>query len=201
LSTSPVYWHPAGYELAMRLLYGRGFEDRYGAIRDVVPAGASVVDVCAGDCRVFAKYLRGHVGSYLALDANAGFVAAAARRGNSARQLDARRDPIPEADVVLLQASLYQFMPNHAALVDRLAASARKLLVIAEPVRNLAQSPNPLLAWIGRRSTKAAGADCALRFDEPLFDRFMTERFAGRVAASRLIANGREKLYCIRTSP
>ncbi len=71
---SPIYWHPRLYQGAMRLLYGRHYRARYAEIARRVELGASVVDLCCGDCRLYTQELAGLTGSYQGLDFNAGFV-------------------------------------------------------------------------------------------------------------------------------
>ena len=72
---SLVYWHPRLYEGAMRLLYGRHYRARYAEIARRVELGASVVDLCCGDCRLYTQELNGLAGSYQGLDFNAQFAA------------------------------------------------------------------------------------------------------------------------------
>ena len=57
---------------------------------------------------------------------------------------------LPVAGAVMLQASLYQFHDIADALLPRLWEAARRLLVIAEPVRNVSRSRFRAARWIAR---------------------------------------------------
>jgi hypothetical protein len=191
VSQALLYACPSFYSVAMRLLYGSHFRDRYRAVAAEVPAGASVVDVCAGDAYLYRAFLRGRVSSYLALDGSAAMVEGSRRRSVDARLHDLWHDPVPEADVVILQGSLYQFIPHADRIIAQLLAAARLKLVISEPVRNLSGSRHAWLAGLSRRLTDPGdGAYAGARFDErsllELFRRFPA--FAG----ARPIKGGRD---------
>lgn len=194
---SPIYRHPFLYSLTMRALYGRGFEERYRALDALVPDGATVFEACAGDCRLYENYLKPRGISYRGSDLNPTFVAHARRRGIAMDLLDLRKDPLPKADVVILQASLYQFIPNEREIVRVLAAAARKTLIVAEPVRNMASSSNPVVAWIGKRAAGTGDASHPSRFTETSLTELLRSEFGRRITHEELIANGREKVLCI----
>jgi len=158
LTPSLIYSHRWLYHGVMRLLYGRHFGARYAAIAAEIPSGASVVDVCAGDGYLYLRYLRRKAVPYVGLDISAGLVDWAQRHGVPVRQFDARQDELPIGDVVIMQASLYQFLPCADEMLRKLLAAARQKVVITEPIRNMAASSNPLLALVGRRATVPAGA-------------------------------------------
>lgn len=165
-----IYSNRRAYHWLMRSLYGRHFEDRYRAIAAQVPASSRVVDVCAGDAYLYLKHLRPKAVSYLALDASPQLVAWARRRGVAARRFDLWNDDLPDGDIVIMQASLYQFLPQADRMVDKLLAAARQQVIITEPIRNIADSDNPVLALIGKRFTRPAGAQyAAQRFNRDSF--------------------------------
>jgi hypothetical protein len=144
------------YRLVMRLLYGRDYHRKYQAVADLIPRDATVVDLCAGDCMLVSK-LEGSRTKYLALEFNPRFVAWAQRSGIEARHFDARVDEIPVADVICIQSSLYQFIPHEAELLRRMIASARQLVIISEPVVNLATAGNSLLSRLAAHATAVNG--------------------------------------------
>jgi hypothetical protein len=141
------------YQAAMRLLYGRHFDERYAAIAEHIPTGTSVVDVCAGDCYLYRKHLRRKSVAYLGLDASARLVGWARRQGVEAREFNLWIDDVPGGDIVLMQASLYQFVPHEQEIVKKLIAAARGKVIISEPIHNLSSSRNPLMAALGRSLT------------------------------------------------
>lgn len=165
-----IYANRRVYHWLMRGLYGRHFEDRYRAIAAHVPAAARVVDVCAGDAYLYLKHLRHRPVTYVAVDASPQLVAWARSRGVDARVFDVWRDELPPGDCVIMQASLYQFLPHADRIVDKLLAAARQHVIITEPVRNIADSANPVLALIGKRFTRPAGERyTAQRFNRESF--------------------------------
>ena len=187
----PIYWHTSLYQILIRLLYGRHFRDRYIQIASRIKTGQSVVDLCCGDCRLYAQELAGRAGTYLGLDFNRGFVRHAVRRGISARVWDFRFDPIPEADIVVLQGSLYQFVPHHVEAIERMLRAAGRTVIITEPIKNVAASPYGFLSWAATHLTNPGTHPMPSRFTEwelrELFNRFSLRECV-------TIAGGRELL-------
>lgn len=177
---SLIYSSPVVYRALMRVLYGGHFRDRYRALAELVPPGASVLDVCAADCYLYWGYLRQKPGiSYVGLDMSPSFVRTAQRRGTDARVFNVLEDEFPAADVVIMQGSLYQFLPGAERVVDRMLDAARRHVIIAEPIRNLSDSNVPVLSalsrWLTKPQSSEAGRDGA-RFTEQalreLFSRY-----------------------------
>jgi hypothetical protein len=167
--SSLIYQQRTAYHLLMRLLYGRHFLARYAAIAAEVPFGSSVVDVCAGDGYLYLNYLRAKSVRYQALDISPRLVQWMQRHGVQAQRFDVWQDALPVADIVIMQASLYQFLPNAALVVEKMLRAARQQVIITEPVRNIASSDNLLLRLVGRRLTrpdKGGGEYQAQRFDQ-----------------------------------
>ena len=194
-----VYSNTALYQSVMRVLYGRHFKARYEAIAREIPEGTSVVDVCAGDCYLYRNYLKRKNVSYIALDVSKPFVDAAQRRGIDAREFNMKSDALPVADYVVMQGSLFYFMPDTAEALNKLIGAARRFAIIGEPVRNLSDSKNPLLAAISRRSTRAAseGQDAAgNRFNEETLSVLFQAN--PRLERSFLIPGGREMVGIFR---
>ena len=198
LSESLVYRSAWGYGLAMRVLYGRYYAARDAAVAAHVPDGASVLDLCCGPARLYERELRGRVGSYVALDASERFVARLRRRGVDARRADVATAELPVADVVVMQASLYHFLPSAEAMVRRMRAAARGSVIIAEPVRNLASSRLGLVARLGAGAAATTEGAQPQRFDaESLRALLRGPQFAGAVVFQAPIPGGREHLYVL----
>ncbi len=195
--TGLVYRSALGYELVMRALYGRHYADRLRAVADQVPAGASVLELCPGPGALYARHLRRRPGAYTAIDVNERFVARLRRLGAQALvgDLSASAD-LPEADVVIMQASLYHFLPDAGEIVDRMLAAARLRVVVAEPIRNLASSTIPVLAALSRLTTDAGAGGPQQRFDEISLDDLMA-RYADVTIAAFTIDGGREKVFVL----
>src|SRR5690242_19199763 len=121
MASSWVYRHSLAYELVMLGLYGRHYGARYRALADLIPDGTSVLDLCCGPGILFDRYLRARSVDYTGIDVNPRFIARVNRRGGRGLIGDLSRDrPLPEADLVIMQASLYQFLPDAAPVVRRM---------------------------------------------------------------------------------
>jgi len=197
--TSPIYRNAVLYEAAMRILYGRAYNDRDRALADVIPDGSSVLDLCCGPGTLFRRYLKRKGVRYTGLDINAGFVARLSASGavGLVWNLEESR-PLPRAEYVVMQASLYHFLPHAQSVVERMMKAAERQVLIAEPIRNVLNSPVPMLAALARKFSNPGTGDQPHRFDEASLDALLeTYRQRGQVLQARLIAGGREKLYIL----
>jgi SAM-dependent methyltransferase len=196
--TSLIYRSAPIYELVMRVLYGRYYTARMRVVAEQVPRGASVLELCCGPGTLYFRYLRDRAAGYVGLDVNSHFVARLRRRGVDARVLDLTSDaePLPASDVVLMQASLYHFLPDAGRIVDRMLAAARKLVIISEPIRNLTSSTVPGVALIGRRAADPGVGGHAERFTEATLDQLMEDHRWPAVSVFT-IPGGREKVYVL----
>ena len=102
----------------MRLLYRGALEERNRAVAECIEAGTRVVDLCCGPPLLFTSQLeRKHV-RYLGIDLNPVFLAAVQKTGAEAMHLDLRDAPrLPGADYVIIQGSLYHFLPDPTPIV------------------------------------------------------------------------------------
>ena len=195
--TGLVYRSALGYELVMRVLYGRHYGGRLQAVAEQVPAGVSVLELCPGPGALYARHLRRRGGAYTAIDVNKRFVSRLRRLGAQALVRDLSSSPeLPEADVVIMQASLYHFLPDAQEIVDRMVAAARVRVIVAEPIRNLASSAVPVLAALSRLTTDAGAGGHEQRFDEISLDHLMA-RYTDVTIAAFTIDGGREKVFVL----
>jgi SAM-dependent methyltransferase len=202
LSESLIYRSAAGYELLMRALYGRHYGDRMRVVAEQVPNGASVLELCCGPGTLYLRHLRARTSGYIGIDVNPRFVAQLKARGVDARRLDlaAGEEPLPHADVAILQASLYHFLPRAERIVDRMLAAARERVIVSEPVRNLASSEVALIARLGRRAADPGVGGHAQRFTEETLEALMA-RYRERILRSLPIPGGREVVYVLSATP
>jgi SAM-dependent methyltransferase len=200
MSTSLIYRSATGYELLMRGLYGRHYAARLRVVAERVRPGASVLELCPGPGALYDRHLRERAGAYTAVDVNDRFVARLRALGAEAMVLDlaASTQPLAPADVVIMQASLYHFLPDAQTIVDRMLAAAGERVIIAEPIRNLASSSIGLIALLGQRAADpGAGPDGhAQRFSEPTLELLMA-RYASLTVEAVTIPGGREKVYVL----
>ena len=201
MSKSFIYKSSFVYELAMLLLYGRHYASRYRAIAELIPEGSSVLDLCCGPALLYHRYLRPRNVKYTGLDINANFITRLIRRGGGGQVWDLRNnEPLPAADYVIMQASLYHFLPEASPIVNRMLKAARKQVIIAEPIRNLTTSNSGLLSLLGRMFTNPGSGEQALRFNETSLAEFFSA-YRSRVVQSFPIAGDRERVYVLSASP
>jgi SAM-dependent methyltransferase len=157
-----------------------------------------VLELCCGPGTLYRRHLRGRAGGYIGLDVNERFVAGLRRRGADARVLDLADpdQPLPPADVALIQASLYHFLPRAEQVLDRMLAAARERVIVAEPIRNLSCSRIPVIGEIGRRAADPGTGGHEDRFTEATLGALM-DRYRERVRDVFLIPGGREKVYVL----
>jgi len=202
VTPSLIYRSAAGYELLMRALYGRHYADRMRAVAEQVPDGSSVLELCCGPGTLYLRHLRGRVGSYIALDVNDRFLRRLRRAGVDASHLDLNRPDLelPEADVTIMQASLYHFLPHPERIVDHMLSVARDRTIISEPIRNLASSSLPIMGLLGRRAADPGTGGHGQRFTEETLDRLMAHH-RERVLSAFTIPGGREKVFVLSARP
>jgi SAM-dependent methyltransferase len=197
LAVGLIYRSPALYELAMLGLYGRHYPARYRAVADLISPRSSVLDLCCGPAVLYERYLRPKSVEYTGLDINETFVRGLKRRGVRAELWDLRDDaPLPPADSVVMQASLYHFLPDPLPVLGRMLGAARKQVIVAEPVRNLTSSRLPLLGPLSRLLTDPGVGRQPYRFTEVALDELIGSLYP-RSPRTQLISGGREKIYVI----
>lgn len=197
MTPSLVYRSAWVYESAMLALYGRHYFSRYRVIADLIPREATVLDVCCGPARIYHRYLKRKGVRYYGLDINQKFISTLVRAGAGGEAWDLRSDrELPAADYVVMQASLYHFLPDATAIVDRMLSTARKQVIIAEPIRNLSDSKMPFLSALARRQTNPGIGEQSHRFTESTLDQFMS-RYTSRLKRSFLIPGDREKVFVL----
>jgi SAM-dependent methyltransferase len=196
MDKSLIYRSPRAYELVMLLLYRQHYRVRQGALAEHIPPGSSVVEACCGTGTLYSKHLRHRSVRYTGLDLNPVFVARLQGQGIDSRLWDMRSaEPLPEADYVVMQASLYHFLPDPGPIVDRMLSAAGEQVIIAEPIHNLT-SEHPRLSRMFAALTDAGAGPERQRFDERSLDEFLTA-YQDRVSQVLPLAGGREKLYVL----
>ncbi|WP_459956806.1 class I SAM-dependent methyltransferase [Nocardia sp. IFM 10818] len=197
MNTSFIYRHETIYNLLMRGLYRRHYAERFRAVAALIPDGAEVLDLCCGPATLYTRHLRRKAVTYTGFDLNERFVARLTAAGARGEVWNLRSEtPLPAADYVVMQASLYHFLPDPQPVLDRMLAAARTRVILTEPVRNLAGSRNRVVAKLGSRLTDAGEGSQPRRFTEDTLDALFAS-YRERVGESGLIAGGREKLYVL----
>jgi SAM-dependent methyltransferase len=201
LAATVLYKSALLYELLMVMLYGRHYSARYQVIADLIPARSSVLDLCCGPAVLYHRYLRQKSISYTGFDLSGTFIKRLNQRGAQGQVSDLREGvALPAADYVIMQASLYQFLPDAQPMVDRMLQAAHRQVILTEPVRNITNSKVAPLAFLGRRFTDPGDGQSAHRFTEESLDLFFN-RYASRLSKAFSIPGGREKVFVLNSKP
>lgn len=197
MKAAQVYRSAKTYELVMLLLYRRHYFTRYRVLADLIDSESTVLDLCCGPAVLYERYLRNKAITYTGLDVNDGFIKRLTEIGSHGQVWDLREDrPLPPADYVVMQASLYHFLPDPGAIVDRMLKAARKAVIIAEPIRNWSSGNIPVLRNLGRRLTDPGTGQQGRRFTEQTLDDFFS-RYGSHLIRTFVIPGGREKVYIL----
>jgi SAM-dependent methyltransferase len=203
MKTSVIYRIPVLYEAFIFVRYRRAYFERSRAVASLIPKKSSVVDLCCGPATLYHRHLRHKNIEYTGLDINPRFVQRLSTCGATGIRWDINeKKPFPKADYLIMQGSLYHFLPNPRPIVDRMLMAARRQVIITEPIRNLADSDFHMVAWLARKMTNPGTGDQPSRFSEALLDRFFDiYRNSGQVEVSYRIADDREKLCILNVKP
>ena len=94
---------------------------------------------------------RDNIIKYTGIDFNNVFLNHLRKKKIDVIHMDINQEKIPiKADYVVLQSSLYQFIPNHLQIIRKLLDVTQKYLIIQETVVSYTQSSNLLLSIIGK---------------------------------------------------
>ncbi len=194
-SVSLIYRLSTVYSLLIRILYGKHFLERYKSIKEYIPRGASVADICSGDCNLYHFALRGR-NNYIGVDMNPSLNKK--NRIINQTKIDVINDPLPISDFVIMQGSLYQFFPDHKKMVDKMLKSAKQKVIISEPVINLVNSNYGLISYLSKHTANSAIAPKSFRFTKSLLNNFFRKNYKDLVENISFAAGGRDMLFILR---
>lgn len=192
---SLIYKSHKIYSVLIKLLYGKYFLKRYRELIDYIPKGDTVLDVCSGDCNLYHFAIKGR-NQYTGVDINVSGLKK--NRNINQKQLDIIKDPIPKADIVIIQGSLYQFQPNQKKIIDKLLEAAKKKVIISEPIINLANSKNSLIAFIAKYSVNPGTGDATKRFTKSSLNYLFKSNYRNIIETSFTAAGGRDMVYILK---
>ena len=183
----------------MRALYGRRYNERYEALANLIQPNSTVLDICSGPGVLYGRYLSKLQIKYTGLDLNPTFIGQVKAFGGTGVVTDVRNAPsFPEADFVIMQASLYHFLPDPAPILTKMFIAAKKALIIAEPISNFASTDFwPIKKMAGSLTDPGTGPQM-LRFTENSLDDLLNRTFDRPIRVFQ-IAGGREKIYFLPT--
>ncbi len=163
---SLIYQNILFYRFVMRTLYGQYFEERYAKTAALIENKASVLDVCCGDAYIYFQYLGKKNVDYTGLDTCPPFIKKLKKDGLRVELCDIlTTDLTSDYDIVLLMGSLYQFIPQHHLLIEKLFRLAKKRLIVVEAVKNIAGSSNRLIAKLAGIAVNPGTGSKTERFD------------------------------------
>ena len=201
MKTALVYRSAKLYELLMLILYGRHYFTRYRVLADLIPPHTKVLDLCCGPGILYERYLRKKGVTYTGLDINERFIKRVNKLGSQGLVWDLRENkPLPRADYVIMQASLYHFLPDPTAIFELMLNAATRGVIIAEPIRNLSSGKTPLLGSLAKRLSDPGTGEQQMRFTEQTLDSFLA-RYASHHVKTFLVPGGREKVYFLDLTP
>ena len=177
-------------------MYKKHFHERYKAINNVIIENSSVVDVCCGDSYLHSIFKKKNI-DYLGLDFNPTFINYSIKRGINARLFNIYEDAIPHADYIILQASLYQFIPNHIQILQKLYQSADQYLIIAETMKSYGGSNNKFISAIGKFLNNPGDGMKVERFSLSTFKKAM-EPFQENIENEYFICGNIDYMVVIR---
>lgn len=184
----------------MFLSYGRNYWDRIEKVVSLVDSNSSVVDICCGPSVLYKPLSKKNV-SYFGLDLNEHFVNRARKQGINSMTFNLLSEQIPsnQFDYVILQSSLYQFIPNHLEVIHRMLQATKKYVVISEPIINLVDNvPGWISAIVKKLKDPGNGPP-----QHSFTDKTLTEAlacFSENVLQTLYIQGGMEKIYLLRKS-
>ena len=147
---SVTYWHPVIYKILMKVLFKRNYKMRYLEIANLIENNSSVIDICCGDAQLYS-FLKNKKIKYTGIDFNNVFLDYLRNKKINVIHLDINKEDIPiKADYVVIQSSLYQFMPNHLHIIKKLLEISKKYLIIQETVKSYTSSSNFFFSLIGK---------------------------------------------------
>jgi SAM-dependent methyltransferase len=158
---SPIYWH----RLIYRNTYGRShpaFEKRFKAVAELIEPGASVLDICCGDARLYTHYLQPLSCPYTGVDLSLSM--APHRLHHLLIKANAWELDLPAADYVVMMEALYHFYPRVEEVLRRLRAAARKKVIVLEQVQN---KIGRLPRWLTRFLSDPGNGSGSFRFARP----------------------------------
>lgn len=195
MQRSLVYSHIYSYRLAMNLLYGGRYHQRFVNIFKLIGSRArSVCDLCFGDT-VIAEWCASRDIRWMGVDLNPHFCERARKRGFDAREGDIFSLKLPNADVFIMGAALYHFHTRLSDLID-LVFSHSNRFILSEPIQNLS-SRNDLIGRWARRSRNPGNGDAEFLYNEQSLLQALDEQKTRKGFDYRVVSVNRDILIDI----
>ena len=92
---------------------------------------------------------------------------------------------------------MYQFIPNHKKIVDKLIGMASSKVIISEPIKNISSSKIPLISTLARYAGNPGTGHSKLRFNKETFEDFFYKNYSQIIEKIELHSGGRELLVVL----
>jgi trans-aconitate methyltransferase len=179
----------------MAAVYHVHRRERFREVARWVPEGVEILDVCCGD-GALTGFLDPSV-HYRGLDQSPIFVARGRDRGRQVEHRDVRASPLPQSQVVVCQASLFQFYPDVEEVLGRLFEAATERLIVSESVKSLTQSRCSSLSRLVAWGTRVEGmSNDHFRFSPESLEALFRP-YATHLRHAREVCGGRDWLYVL----
>ncbi len=171
--TSPIYWGPLPYRVAMRLLYGVRYESRYRLVSGLLPSNCSVVEFCCGCGFLYERFLSKRGVRYVGIDMLVRMVTRLRKLGGEVIVSDVMVADVSRSDYCIMLGSLYHFYQNEVAVLQRMV-NVGDIGILLEPVSNLTTRAIPFISSIAAVLSYIQGTSSSYRIamdrlDEILF--------------------------------
>lgn len=177
-------------------MYGQYYLKRYSHLASIIPSNVSVTDLCCGDSSLYHYALKGK-NRYTGMDINPLYNVN--DQNCKIIKADILKDSIPISDYVIIQGSLYQFIPNHKEIINKMLDSARYKVIISEPVINLVNSKNKIISTIAKYSANPGTGNKNYRFTKESLNNDLQKYFKQYIENIYFIAGGRDMVVVLNT--
>ena len=175
-------------------MYGKYYKKRYKQLASFIPPNVSVTDLCSGDSALYRFALRGR-NKYTGIDINPLF-----NQNNQNIKIikaDIIKYSIPTSDYVIIQGSLYQFIPNHKVIIDKMLDIARCKVIISEPIINFVNSKNRIISTIAKYGANPGTGHKNYRFTSKLLKNYIQKYYNGYLENIAFIAGRRDMVIIL----
>lgn len=177
---SPIYWHPFLYQAAIKLSFGSRLKARYFNLQKHIPANSNLLELCMGDAFLYLNYLKQKNINYTCVDVNTAFINSAKKKGINCLQMNVETEEIPKSDYILMQGSLYHFIPHQKQIIQKLLDACNKELIISENIKNLSNHNSALKSYLGKIISNAGYGQSKIKFTKSLLEETFSD-FKSRI--------------------
>ncbi len=174
----PVYWGPFSYWLTMAILRPMGRSEMFNAVVHEI-GHTSVLELCCGSGALARKINKS---KYTGIDANPIFVDSLNRKGFNVTHGNVLEMKWPAADTCVMVESLYHFLPDPSAIIEKMMAGSFRKVIISESIENVSHSRHTAVRKFTAWATRIDGKLFPHRYNEDSLREFFRSKNFRRVA-------------------